>query len=421
MWRLYHSRDFAGLLDRIDETLGVIGDDPQTIDLRLMLMMNRFSMLDTLDRRDDALTTAQQTLVLGERVGTSRLGEIRSYLAAVYFDAGQWDDATAQLENAIAAPEPELHKVLARALAALIAGHRDDSAALDEHLTAIKSIPVSDIAWGKPVAEVFLARALAAERAGRADEAEAVLAEYLDPGLAKSIGDLNASVLPMLARLAIAAGHDDVAAAAYAAALERETENTAAHCRGLVESDPAALMAVADAFPPALLPLQRAQVLENAAVMYAERTELPAARAAFTEAAKLYDRLGAAWDIRRASGRLRPYGIRRGSRSARRPDTGWDALTATELKIAYLVADGQSNPDIAAELFLSRNTVQTHVSHILTKLGARSRTEIAQRGCPPPVSPSSARADAPAVGGEDIDVRHVDGDGDLLADRPAPR
>jgi hypothetical protein len=38
---------------------------------------------------------------------------------------------------------------------------------------------------------------------------------------------------------------------------------------------------------------------------------------------------------------------------------------------------GRSNPDIAAELFLSRNTVQTHVSHILAKLGAQSRVEIA--------------------------------------------
>ncbi|HEY3907763.1 MAG TPA: AAA family ATPase [Streptosporangiaceae bacterium] len=389
MWRRYHSRDFAGLLDDIDEALDVIADDPQTIDLRLMLLMNRFSMLDTLDRRDDALSTAQQTLALGERVGTSRLGEIRSYLAAVYFDAGQWDDASAQLENAIAAPEPELHKVLARALAALIAGHRDDPAGLDEHLTAIKSIPVTDIAWGKPVAEVFLARALAAERAGQADEAEAVLAEYLDPGLAKSIGDLNASVLPMLTRLATAAGHNEVAAAAYAAALERETENTAAHCRGLAQSDPAALMAVADAFSPTLLPLQRAQVLENAAVVYAERTELPAARAAFTEAVKLYDGLGAAWDIRRACARLRPYGIRRATRSSRRPDFGWDALTATELKIAHLVADGLSNPDIAAELFLSRNTVQTHVSHILTKLGVRSRTEIAGQAL---AHPRTARA-----------------------------
>jgi DNA-binding CsgD family transcriptional regulator len=60
----------------------------------------------------------------------------------------------------------------------------------------------------------------------------------------------------------------------------------------------------------------------------------------------------------------------------RHPASGWEALTPTEIRVAYLVADGRSNPDIAGELFLSRNTVQTHVSHILAKLGARSRAEI---------------------------------------------
>ena len=41
--------------------------------------------------------------------------------------------------------------------------------------------------------------------------------------------------------------------------------------------------------------------------------------------------------------------------------------------MAKLVVAGRSNPEIAAELYLSRSTVQTHVSHILTKLGCRSR------------------------------------------------
>jgi DNA-binding CsgD family transcriptional regulator len=54
-----------------------------------------------------------------------------------------------------------------------------------------------------------------------------------------------------------------------------------------------------------------------------------------------------------------------------RPVSGWEALTPTEVKVACLVAEGRSNPDVAAELFLSRYTVQTHVSHILAKLGIR--------------------------------------------------
>jgi DNA-binding NarL/FixJ family response regulator len=60
------------------------------------------------------------------------------------------------------------------------------------------------------------------------------------------------------------------------------------------------------------------------------------------------------------------------------PAHGWEALTPTERLVAGLVALGRSNPDIATELVLSRSTVQTHVSHILAKLGARSRMEIAR-------------------------------------------
>jgi DNA-binding NarL/FixJ family response regulator len=59
------------------------------------------------------------------------------------------------------------------------------------------------------------------------------------------------------------------------------------------------------------------------------------------------------------------------------------------------VAQGRPNPDITAELFLSRNTVRTHVSHILAKRGARSRTEIvaeALRHQPPSMSGSQAPA-----------------------------
>ena len=46
--------------------------------------------------------------------------------------------------------------------------------------------------------------------------------------------------------------------------------------------------------------------------------------------------------------------------------------------MATLVAGGLSNPDIAARLILSRYTVQSHISHILSKLNARNRTDIAR-------------------------------------------
>jgi len=52
--------------------------------------------------------------------------------------------------------------------------------------------------------------------------------------------------------------------------------------------------------------------------------------------------------------------------------SGWDSLTATEIKIVGLVEEGLSNPEIAARLLLSRRTVATHVSHILKKLDENS-------------------------------------------------
>ena len=79
---------------------------------------------------------------------------------------------------------------------------------------------------------------------------------------------------------------------------------------------------------------------------------------------------------------LRGLGVRTWGRAA----TSGAALTDRELKIATLVAGGASNPEIAGSLFLSRKTVERHVSNILRKLGARNRIELASlltaRGSP---------------------------------------
>jgi DNA-binding NarL/FixJ family response regulator len=51
-----------------------------------------------------------------------------------------------------------------------------------------------------------------------------------------------------------------------------------------------------------------------------------------------------------------------------------DMLTAREREILELLADGNSNSDVAARLFISQETVKSHVRHILTKLEADTRT-----------------------------------------------
>lgn len=84
--------------------------------------------------------------------------------------------------------------------------------------------------------------------------------------------------------------------------------------------------------------------------------------------------MGALSEQQLAVQRLRGLGVRTWRRRG-----GVVQLTARELQVAQLVASGASNPDIAGTLFLSRKTVERHVSNILVKLGAKNRTELASR------------------------------------------
>jgi predicted ATPase/class 3 adenylate cyclase/DNA-binding CsgD family transcriptional regulator len=69
---------------------------------------------------------------------------------------------------------------------------------------------------------------------------------------------------------------------------------------------------------------------------------------------------------------------RRGRGERKRPSSGWASLTPTERDVARLVAEALANNDIATRLFVSRRTVQTHLTHVYAKLGINSRVELAQ-------------------------------------------
>ena len=63
--------------------------------------------------------------------------------------------------------------------------------------------------------------------------------------------------------------------------------------------------------------------------------------------------------------------------SRRRPAAGWESLTEAEMDVVRLVTAGMTNRQIAERLYLSPRTIQTHVSHIMRKLGIARRSEIA--------------------------------------------
>ena len=68
----------------------------------------------------------------------------------------------------------------------------------------------------------------------------------------------------------------------------------------------------------------------------------------------------------------------RGRGERKRPTSGWASLTPTECDVVRLVSEGLANKDIAARLFVSPPTVQTHLTHVYTKLGLTSRVQLAQ-------------------------------------------
>jgi DNA-binding NarL/FixJ family response regulator len=95
-----------------------------------------------------------------------------------------------------------------------------------------------------------------------------------------------------------------------------------------------------------------------------------AARAALTRALELFDELGAArWSETAAAELARIPGRGRASLE----------LTETERRIAELVAEGLSNKEVAARLFVTVRTVEANLTKVYAKLGIRSRTELASR------------------------------------------
>ena len=83
----------------------------------------------------------------------------------------------------------------------------------------------------------------------------------------------------------------------------------------------------------------------------------------------------------------------RGKRT--RPLHGWESLTPTELEVLRHTASGLTNPQIGERMFISRNTVKTHLSHIFAKLAITSRAELAaeatKRGLAAHGTPDTAR------------------------------
>ncbi|MFZ2530606.1 MAG: LuxR C-terminal-related transcriptional regulator [Rhodococcus sp. (in: high G+C Gram-positive bacteria)] len=132
---------------------------------------------------------------------------------------------------------------------------------------------------------------------------------------------------------------------------------------------------------------------EEAACAAAAIGDKPAAREYARSALLLTQNISATALSARITSRLRAHGLRLDARAVKdRPRTGWDSLTRTEVTITELIAAGLNGAEIAQKLYISQRTVQTHVSHVLAKLGLRTRVELA--------AAAVARSHAGVAGGE---------------------
>jgi DNA-binding NarL/FixJ family response regulator len=96
------------------------------------------------------------------------------------------------------------------------------------------------------------------------------------------------------------------------------------------------------------------------------------ARLVLREALNTFERLGAEPWAARAQNEL----LATGEKARKRDVAATRQLTPQELQIAIAVAQGATNREAAAQLFLSPKTVESHLSSAYRKLGARSRTEL---------------------------------------------
>jgi DNA-binding CsgD family transcriptional regulator len=117
------------------------------------------------------------------------------------------------------------------------------------------------------------------------------------------------------------------------------------------------------------IPLCRAETLTMSGAFLARRGDVPRARRLLREALELAERHGAAWHTDLARAEWRRVG---GRASQTRPGE----LTPRESAIAALAQAGRTNRQIAHQLFLSENTVETHLAHVYRKLGIRRRWEL---------------------------------------------
>jgi DNA-binding CsgD family transcriptional regulator len=269
-------------------------------------------------------------------------------------DLGDVDRARAAGDEAVALLDGLDDSVLTRGTHAHLGVLWADLGEVDRCLAAVRAVGMPDFPSIEPGRRAWMYAALARAELLRGDRdaarAWAERGSQIVGGLGLPLSE--AWVLHAHAAVALEAGDAEAAATLALDAAER------------AESVDVPLAAA------------RCRTLAGMALAAAGRRDEGVAE--LTRAESELSQLGAARYRDEAARELRRLGERVSARQRRGGGEGLDALSGREREIAELVAEGRTNREIGAELFLSEKTVEGHLTRIFAKLGVTSRAEVAQ-------------------------------------------
>ena len=157
---------------------------------------------------------------------------------------------------------------------------------------------------------------------------------------------------------------------AWALAITARSPGASSRCQGDLDgAQPLSERALAE-HARAEDPFQHARTLLVLGATQRRAKQRGAARATLAEALAAFERIGAPLWVEKARAELARIGGRAPS---------GDELTVAERRIAELVAEGHTNREVAAALFITEHTVEAALTRTYRKLGIRSRAELAHR------------------------------------------
>ena len=344
--------------------------------------------LGGLGRPGDALAAVERAERAADSCGFTLISaHCPQRRAKFLFDQGRLDDARAQARAAAASAEALGFQEVASEARALLAEISLRQGDVTEAQTLAELLR-RDSCSGSLYPDQHWARALYQDALGRPRAA----LEALEPAFTQIrcgcliFAALRANRLPSVVDLAQRAGDDGRAAEAAGAASELAVRNpavplftgAAAHARGLLGRDLDQLEYATDVLAGCQWPLAVAAAREDLGNALARHGSRERAVDELDRAYQAYVGAAAHRDAARARTALRALGVRRRRAAVARPGHGWASLTGAELAVVEIVAEGRTNREAAAQLYVSPDTVNTHLRHAFTKLGIRSRVELAR-------------------------------------------